>query len=128
MRGGNRVHNKRTHSILPIVFISAVRMWVREWRRFCVLAVIAMLGVAVMTGIYAGCNDMLLGANDMYNNLHSYDLQIASTLGLTKDDVDAIKKLPGISEVSAERSWKSTAHPLNDENSSYAMNMVQYNH
>ena len=122
------IRTKRAHSILPIVFISAVRMWIHEWRRFCILAVIAMLGVAVMTGIYAGCNDMLLGANNVYTNLKAYDLQIVSTLGLTKNDVKAIKKLPIVSEAEGEKSFKATAHPLNNASLSYAMNLVQYNH
>lgn len=103
-------------------------MWIHEWRRFCILAVIAMLGVAVMTGIYAGCNDMLLGANNVYTNLKAYDLQIVSTLGLTKNDVKAIKKLPIVSEAEGEKSFKATAHPLNNASLSYAMNLVQYNH
>lgn len=103
-------------------------MWIHEWRRFCVLAVIAMLGVAVMTGIYAGCNDMLLGANNVYTNLKAYDLQIVSTLGLTKNDVKAIKELPIVSEAEGEKSFKATAHPLNNASLSYAMNLVQYNH
>ncbi|WP_425663788.1 FtsX-like permease family protein [Gardnerella piotii] len=122
------IRNKRTHSILPIVFISAVRMWIHEWRRFCILAVIAMLGVAVMTGIYAGCNDMLLGADDTYSKLKAYDLQIVSTLGLTKNDVKSIKKLPFVSEAEGEKSFKATANPSNNADSSYAMNVVQYNH
>lgn len=122
----NGSEGKCTHSLLPIVFISAIRMWVREWRRFCVLAVIAMLGVAVMTGIYAGCNDMFLATNDMYAKLHAYDLQIVSTLGLTKDDVAALRALPSVSEVEAERSWKATAHATDDAKSSYAMNFVHY--
>ncbi|EIK82149.1 hypothetical protein CGSMWGv1400E_01084 [Gardnerella vaginalis 1400E] len=122
------IRNKRSHSIFPMVFISAIRMWVHEWRRFCILAVIAMLGVAVMTGIYAGCNDMLLGADDTYSKLKAYDLQIVSTLGLTDKDVKAIKKLPFVSEAEAEKSFKATAHPSNNANLSYAMNVVQYNH
>lgn len=122
------IRNKRSRSILPMVFISAIRMWVHEWRRFCILAVIAMLGVAVMTGIYAGCNDMLLGANDTYSKLKAYDLQIISTLGLTDKDVKAIKKLPFVSETEAGKSFKATAHPSNNANLSYAMNVVQYNH
>lgn len=122
------ISNKRSRSIFPMVFISAIRMWVHEWRRFCILAVIAMLGVAVMTGIYAGCNDMLLGANDTYSKLKAYDLQIVSTLGLTDKDVKAIKKLPFISEAEAGKSFKATAHPSNNANLSYAMNVVQYNH
>ncbi|PKZ59065.1 ABC transporter permease [Gardnerella vaginalis] len=122
------ISNKRSRSIFPMVFISAIRMWVHEWRRFCILAVIAMLGVAVMTGIYAGCNDMLLGANDTYSKLKAYDLQIISTLGLTDKDVKAIKKLPFVSEAEAGKSFKATAHPSNNANLSYAMNVVQYNH
>lgn len=122
------IRNKRSRSIFPMVFISAIRMWFREWRRFCILAVIAMLGVAVMTGIYAGCNDMLLGANDTYSKLKAYDLQIISTLGLTDKDVKAIKKLPFVSEAEAGKSFKATAHPSNNANLSYAMNVVQYNH
>ena len=122
------ISNKRSRSIFPMVFISAIRMWVHEWRRFCILAVIAMLGVAVMTGIYAGCNDMLLGANDTYSKLKAYDLQIVSTLGLTDKDVKAIKKLTFVSEAEAGKSFKATAHPSNNANLSYAMNVVQYNH
>ncbi|WP_422119675.1 FtsX-like permease family protein [Gardnerella sp. DNF00038] len=122
------ISNKRSRSIFPMVFISAIRMWVHEWRRFCILAVIAMLGVAVMTGIYAGCNDMFLGANDTYSKLKAYDLQIVSTLGLTDKDVKAIKKLPFVSEAEAGKSFKATAHPSNNANLSYAMNVVQYNH
>lgn len=122
------ISNKRSCSIFPMVFISAIRMWFHEWRRFCILAVIAMLGVAVMTGIYAGCNDMLLGANDTYSKLKAYDLQIVSTLGLTDKDVKAIKKLPFVSEAEAGKSFKATAHPSNNANLSYAMNVVQYNH
>lgn len=122
------IRNKRSRSIFPMVFISAIRMWFHEWRRFCILTVIAMLGVAVMTGIYAGCNDMLLGADDTYSKLKAYDLQIVSTLGLTDKDVKAIKKLPFVSEAEAEKSFKATAHPSNNANLSYAMNVVQYNH
>ena len=122
------IRNKHSRSILPMVFISAIRMWFHEWRRFCILAVIAMLGVAVMTGIYAGCNDMLLGADDTYSKLKAYDLQIVSTLGLTDKDVKAIKKLPFVSEAEAGKSFKATAHPSNNANLSYAMNVVQYNH
>lgn len=132
MSGSNKtknakpLHTKRSRSLLPALFISAVRMWCKEWRRFCVLAVIAMLGVAVLTGIYAGCNDMLLGANNMYARLRSYDLQVVSTLGLTRDDVTALQSLPAISEVEAEYSRKATALPASDATSSYAVNLVHY--
>ena len=32
-----------------------MRSWLHGWKRFLSIAVISLLGVAVMTGIYAGC-------------------------------------------------------------------------
>ncbi|RFT39202.1 multidrug DMT transporter permease, partial [Bifidobacteriaceae bacterium NR003] len=55
-----------------------------------------------------------------------YDLQIVSTLGLTKDDVASLQKLSNIREIEAERFWKATAHPDDDASSTYAMNFVHY--
>lgn len=120
-----KAHKPAKH-VLPMVLVSAVRMWAREWRRFCVLAVIAMLGVAVMTGIYAGCNDMLLAANAMYVRQQAYDLQIMSTLGLTQEDVRAVKALSDVRDVNGERFWQAIAHPENDKQSTYAMRIVAY--
>ena len=34
-----------------------VRMWLHAWKRFISIALISLLGVAVLTGIYAGCRD-----------------------------------------------------------------------
>ena len=34
------------------------RSWLRGWKRFLSIAVISLLGVSVLTGIYAGCRDM----------------------------------------------------------------------
>ena len=34
-----------------------LRMWAHSWKRFISIAMITLLGVAVLTGIYAGCRD-----------------------------------------------------------------------
>ena len=39
------------------------RSWLRGWKRFLSIAVISLLGVSVLTGIYAGCRDMFLAAD-----------------------------------------------------------------
>ena len=40
-----------------------IRMWLRSWKRFVSIAMITLLGVAVLTGIYAGCRDAFLASD-----------------------------------------------------------------
>lgn len=44
-----------------------LRCWLRSWKRFVSIAVITLLGVAVLTGIYAGCRDAFLAAGRFYD-------------------------------------------------------------
>lgn len=81
-----------------------VRMWGRNWKRFASITVICMLGVAVLTGIYAGCRDMFLAANRFYTAQGLHDIQVVSTLGLTDGDVTALEQVEGVAKVSPERS------------------------
>lgn len=124
---GSQHHvRKQSRVCLPAVMLSAVRMWIHQWRRFVVLSVIAMLGVAVMTGIYAGCNDMLLATNAMYDRQRAHDIQIVSTLGLDDDDVQAVRNLDTVSDVEPIHSWQATAQLLHNEQASYAVNLIYY--
>lgn len=83
-------------------------MWARNWKRFVSIAIISMLGVAVLTGIYAGCRDMFRGADRFFDAQHLYDIQVVSTLGLTGDDVAALKAVDGVERVQAERTAAAT--------------------
>ncbi|KFI94105.1 ABC transporter [Bifidobacterium saguini DSM 23967] len=85
-----------------------LRAWGRNWKRFVSLAVISMLGVAVLTGIYAGCRDMFQGADRFFDQQRLYDIQVISTLGLTKDDVSALQAIDGVKSVQAERTESAT--------------------
>lgn len=92
-----------------------IRDWAHNWKRFFSIAVITMLGVAVLTGIYAGCRDMFQGANAFYGAQRLYDIQVVSTLGLTDDDASALKALKGISSVQEERSASAQTKILGTE-------------
>ena len=81
-----------------------LRCWLRGWKRFASIAVISLLGVAVLTGIYAGCRDMFLAASRFYDAQGLHDIQVMSTYGLTEDDVDALRQVKGVKTVQAERS------------------------
>lgn len=79
------------------------RSWLRGWKRFLSIAVICLLGVSVLTGIYAGCRDMFLAADRFYDGQGLHDIQILSTYGLTDDDIVALRRIDGVDTIQPER-------------------------
>ena len=85
-----------------------LRSWLRSWKRFLSIAVICLLGVSVLTGIYAGCRDMFLAADRFYDGQGLHDIQILSTYGLTDDDVMALRRIDGVDVVQPDRTQSAT--------------------
>ncbi|WP_307975572.1 FtsX-like permease family protein [uncultured Bifidobacterium sp.] len=85
-----------------------VRMWLHAWKRFVSIAMIALLGVAVLTGIYAGCRDAFLATDRFFDTQGLHDIQVLSTAGLTDDDIAALRKVSGVAKVQGERSQTVT--------------------
>ena len=59
---------------------------------FCIVA----LGVAFFSGIQASSPDMRLSGDDYYNEVQLMDLKIVGTLGLTEDDIEAVRAVDGV--------------------------------
>ncbi len=85
-----------------------VRMWLHAWKRFISIALISLLGVAVLTGIYAGCRDAFLATDRFFDTQGLHDIQVLSTVGLTDDDIAALRKVSGVAKVQGERSQTVT--------------------
>lgn len=85
-----------------------VRMWLHAWKRFTSIALISLLGVAVLTGIYAGCRDAFLATDRFFDTQGLHDIQVLSTAGLTDDDIAALRKISGVAKVQGERSQTVT--------------------
>lgn len=85
-----------------------VRMWLHAWKRFVSIALISLLGVAVLTGIYAGCRDAFLATDRFFDTQGLHDIQVLSTVGLTDDDIAALRKISGVAKVQGERSQTVT--------------------
>ena len=85
-----------------------VRMWLHAWKRFVSIAMITLLGVAVLTGIYAGCRDAFLSTDRFFDTQGLHDIQVLSTAGLTDDDIAALRKVSGVAKVQGERSQTVT--------------------
>lgn len=100
-----------------------LRCWLRSWKRFVSIAVISLLGVAVLTGIYAGCRDMFRGADRFYDAQGLRDIQVVSTLGLTSDDVDALRAVDGVETVQGMRS-QSVKVPIDGAEKTVTINEI----
>ena len=85
-----------------------VRMWLHAWKRFISIALISLLGVAVLTGIYAGCRHAFLATDRFFDTQGLHDIQVLSTAGLTDDDIAALRKISGVAKVQGERSQTVT--------------------
>ena len=73
--------------------------------RFLSILCIVAIGVAFFAGIKASAPDMKNSADTYFDKYNVQDIQIYSTLGLTKKDVKAIKKLPVGYHAQIQDSW-----------------------
>ena len=67
--------------------------------RFLSLLVLSALAVCFLAGLRATAPDMELSADAYFDQQNLMDLHIASTLGLTQEDVDAIAEEEGVASV-----------------------------
>jgi len=65
-------------------------------RRFISIMIITALGITMLTGLYASCQDMYYSADEFFDEQKLYDIQILSTLGLTDGDLEILSKVEGI--------------------------------
>lgn len=70
----------------------------RSIARFLSILLIVALGVAFFSGIRASQPDMKISADHYYDSTQLMDIRVLSTLGLTEEDVEAIRQVKGVKE------------------------------
>ena len=105
------------HKALGSAFLlDTWRSWLRAWKPFLSIMIISMLGVAVLTGIYAGCRDTFLAANRFYEQQGLHDVEVVSTMGLTDEDVGALRDVDGVKDAYGMRVQRVTVDGENGRN------------
>ena len=82
--------------------------------RFISIFFIVAMGVAFFSGIRASEPDMRLTADEYFDDHRLLDLRVVGTLGLTQEDVAALRKIEGVSE--AEPSYMADVKCSIEEN------------
>lgn len=80
----------------------------RNKKRFCSILIITALGVMMLSGLKAACDDLRYSADQFYDEQQVFDIQIVSTMGLNEDDLAALRKADGIER--AEGVYRETVY------------------
>ncbi len=81
-------------------YIKSVARTVRSTlSRFLAIFAIVALGVGFLAGLLSSPDDMRLSAEDYYDSTDMYDLRAVSTLGLTQEDAERVRGMPGVEAV-----------------------------
>ena len=70
-----------------------------SYKRFISILLMALLGVGFFSGLRAASPDMLDSIDTYYKNQNVYDIEVISTLGLTDEDIEALKQVENVEEV-----------------------------
>ena len=69
----------------------------RSMGRFLSIFFIVAIGCAFFSGIRASEPDMRYSGDAYFDRKNMMDIEVISTLGLTEDDLDAIRNVDGVS-------------------------------
>lgn len=72
---------------------------IKEKKRFFALMIIAALGVCMMSGLKAACDDLRFSADEFFDEQNLFDIMVVSTMGLTDTDVEVLSRIGGVEAV-----------------------------
>lgn len=76
-----------------------VKTIVKGKKRFFAIMLIAALGVCMLAGLKAACDDLRYTADEFFDEQNLMDIMIVSTMGLTDTDVNVLSRLGGVEDV-----------------------------
>lgn len=110
---------------LPPVLLKDVfsEIWTTKGRFFSIMLIVA-LGVAFFGGIKASAPDMKASADLHFDNSETQDIQVYSTLGITKEDIKAIAGIDGVEDVQGQNTLDAL---MKLENSEQVVKVISWN-
>ena len=91
----------------------SIRQIKNTFKRFLSIVLIVFLGVGFFAGIRATSPDMKDTVDTYYDLQDVMDIEVLSTLGLTNEDIEALKNVEGVDNVEGSYNFDATVN--NDE-------------
>lgn len=86
----------------PVLFRDLLREIRGSIGRYLSILAIVALGVSFFAGIKASAPDMKHSADSYFDKYRVQDIQLYSTIGISEEDLQALRNLPGIEEVQGQ--------------------------
>lgn len=85
--------------VIKMLYRNTLKKIKKSLGRYVSLLIIVMIGVGFFAGIQATAPDMIAVADNYYHEQGLMDFKIVSTMGLTDEDVKALRTVKGVSAV-----------------------------
>ena len=86
----------------------SVRQIKNTFKRFLSILLIVLLGVGFFAGMQATSPDMKEAVDEYFDAQNMMDIEVISTLGLTEEDINALKNVEGVSQVNPAYSFDAS--------------------
>lgn len=86
----------------------SVRQIKNTFKRFLSILLIVLLGVGFFAGMQATSPDMKEAVDEYFDAQNMMDIEVISTLGLTDEDINALKNVEGVSQVNPAYSFDAS--------------------
>ena len=86
----------------------SIRQIKNTFKRFLSILLIVLLGVGFFAGMQATSPDMKEAIDKYFDEQNMMDIEVLSTLGLTDEDINALKNLEGVSQVNSGYSFDAS--------------------
>ena len=97
------------------LFKDSLKEITKNFKRFISILLIVLLGVGFFAGIKATSPDMKLTLDEYFDEKNVYDVQVISTLGITEEDIGALKKVDGVENVNGSYSSDAIVNVWDEE-------------
>ncbi len=97
------------------LFKDGIKEIKNSYKRFMSILLIVLLGVGFFAGIRAASPDMKKTIDEYFDKLNVMDVQVISTLGLTDDDIKAIKNIENVESVEGSYQTDATVKVEDEE-------------
>ena len=86
----------------------SIRQIKNTFKRFLSILLIVLLGVGFFAGMQATSPDMKEAVDEYFDAQNMMDIEVISTLGLTEEDINALKNVEGVSQVNPAYSFDAS--------------------
>jgi len=90
--------------VRPMIYKNALMKIKKSFGRYISLLIIVLVGVGFYTGVQSSAPDFIGVANGYYHDYSLMDFKIVSSMGLSEDDVAALKSVKNVNSVTGSYS------------------------